>query len=236
MTHLRIPNIGGGAWSELKYDDSKFPTVAALQEAALWKLKDLYAQSVWSWLCDEEKIWPAIAASTLETQLGPVTAIPVALDDREENLLMGPLAAILKNRMDAQILWAEIGVQENYWSAELDMAIAHLSQQQGGFRLALWGTDESVQKAYKEQVVKLTAVGGILQGYRTRVITVFMPRDDPLPYRVSWSTNVIRQLLLVSPTMFKQYPDYIVSHIEWVPGIVSHTVAILDVCRFPLAG
>ena len=99
--------------------------------------------------------------------------------------------------------------------------------------MVLWGTDDSVQKAYKEQVSKLTAVGGILQGYRTRVINVFMPKDDPLPCRVSWSTNVIRQVLLVSPTMFKQYPDYVVSHIEWVPGMVNHIVAIMDVCGFP---
>ena len=176
MNHLKIPNIGGGAWSELKFDDNKFPSLAALQEAPLWKLKDLYSASVWSWLCSNQESWPATSATSLTTQQGDVCRVEVQVGDRAEKLLVGPLGAILNSRTEAHLLWTEVGVQENFWPEELEAAITHLCRQKGGFRVVLWGTADAIAKAQYGPVAKLTSVGGVLQGYRTRFIAAYIPR------------------------------------------------------------
>ena len=91
-----------------------------------------------------------------------------------------------------------------------------------------------MQKACNGPVATPTAVGGLLQGFRSRVIYVFMPKNDPLPFRVYWSTNVNRQILLLCPRMFKQGPDYVISHVGWIPAMVEYVIRLMDMPRFLL--
>ena len=75
--HLTPGKIGGGAWVELKFDDSKFPTWQQLQGAGLWRFPELYKASVWSWLCNDANPWAKASASTLNTQQGNLCTVEV---------------------------------------------------------------------------------------------------------------------------------------------------------------
>ena len=144
---------------------------------------------------------------------------------------MGPVGAILASRTEANLVVAELGVQGNFWSDELAATISHCSNQRGGLRLALWGTAEAVEAAAKGPVTNLIASDGLLPGYKSRIITVNLPQDDPLPFRISWSTSVVRQVLLLSPDMFSSGPDYFVILIGWCPAVINQLVHLLNVYR-----
>ena len=229
--HLTPGKIGGGAWAELKFDENKFPTWQQLQGASLWRCPELYKSSVWSWLCSDNNPWAKATAATLNTQDGSLCTVTVEVGDREEKLLLGPVGAILSSRTEANLVVAELGVHGNFWSEELAATISHCSNQRGGVRLALWGTTESVEAAVKGPVTDLIAADGLLPGYKSRIITVHLPQDDPLPYRISWSTSVVRHVLLLSPDMFSSGPDYITSLIGWCPAVINQLVHLLNVHR-----
>ena len=77
----------------------------------------------------------------------------------------------------------------------------------------------------------MMAVGGPLQGYKTRTITVHLSKDDPLPYRVAHCGNVTRMVLLLSPSGFKKGMDYMVTQGTWSPSLIVHLVGLMDILR-----
>ena len=102
--------------------------------------------------------------------------------------------------------------------------------------MALWGTPEAVAQVTAGPLAKLLAAGGEFQGYKTRIITVHMPfvmNQDSLPGKQTFCQNVTRNVLLVTPTTFRNSMDYIVSHQQWSCSIVLHLIHILDVPSLP---
>ena len=135
---------------------------------------------------------------------------------------------ILASRTEATVILAEVGITESPRTDELSVVVNHCQRQKRGVRLAIWGTPEAINKVHTHVLAELMSVGGPLQGYQTRTIMVFLSKDDPLPFRPTYSTNVTRAVLLVSPNPFKKGPDFMVSQSTWTPSLIVHLVSLLD--------
>jgi hypothetical protein len=232
LADLTMSGLGGGVWANLKVDDSKFPPVEAIKQAKLWKNEDLYKTTVWGWLC-EEAAWPAPASgNTLITDVGEVYSLDVRHGGREEKLLVGGLGPLLVSRTMAAMVVCEI---ESGWPEELAHVINNCHKQRSGVKLAIWGTTDAIDVIVKGPLLALLAPGGQLQGYKTRTLDVYLPRDDPLPGRPSGWTNVRRSVVLVSPGSFRSCPSYVVSHQPWTASLIVHMKNVLDLPRLVLS-
>ena len=138
---------------------------------------------------------------------------------------------ILASRTEATVVLAEVGVAEDPWTAELTAVVTHCHRQKQGLRMAIWGTTEAIHKVNQFLLSGMMAVGGPLQGYKTRTVTVHLSKDDPLPYRVAHCGNVTRMVLLLSPSGFKKGMDYMVTQGSWSPSLIVHLVGLMDILR-----
>ena len=223
-------NLGGGAWNAMKFDETKFPTVDQLKTAQVWKSEEEYKVAVWSWMCDDKDFLTQANANTLNTATGELCIMDVNTGDRTDKMHIGPLGPIMAGRTEAALVVCEVGVVE-FWPGELAAIIHHCYKQRAGMRLAVWGTPDSIDKAVKGPVAELLAAGGELQGYKSRIIDLYMAKDDPLPDKNTWCTNVHSKVLLLSPGGFRNSPSYMVTQWSWTPSLLVHLIHILDVFR-----
>ena len=126
---------------------------------------------------------------------------------------------------------AEVGVADTPWTSELADVVKHCQRQKQGMRMIIWGATEAIQKVHQFLLSEMMTVGGPLQGYKTRLLYLFMSKDDPLPYRAGYSGNVTRSVLLLSPSGFKKGMDYMVTQGTWTPSIIVHLIGLLDIIR-----
>ena len=140
-------------------------------------------------------------------------------------------ALILASRTEATVVLAEVGITDNPWSDELRAVVDHCQRQKQGLRMVIWGTQDAIQKVQHVLLSDLMSVGGLLQGYKTRTIMVHLSKDDPLPFRPGYASNVTRSVLLLSPTGFKKGMDFMVTHLSWSPSLIVHLVSLLDIHR-----
>ena len=136
--------------------------------------------------------------------------------------------------MEATVVLAEVGISDKPWTEDLSDVVKHCQRQKQGMRMIIWGTTEAIQKVNRELLSEMLCVGGPLQGYKTRVISVFLSKDDPLPFRAGYSANVTRSVLLLSPTGFKKGMDYMVTQCSWSPSLIVHLIGLLDITRVNL--
>ena len=231
LADLTLSGLGGGAWANLKADDSKFPPVEALKQAKLWKNENLYKTTVWGWLTEEDDGSAPALASSLTTDQGEVYSLDVRHGGRDEKLLVGGLGPVLVSRTMAAMVFCDVDAG---WPDHLAAAISTCHKQRSGVKLAMWGTPESIDYIIKGPLATLQAPGGQLQGYKSRVLQVFLPHDDPLPGRPTWTTNDHRTVLLVSPQTFRSSPGHMVTQQGWTASLLVHLVHVLDMARLVL--
>ena len=234
MNHLTF-QMSGSQWSHLKHNPDEFPPIESLKKSQLWACEQLYKYSVWSWLTEGGESFTAASAAALQTQQGEVVVVDVSIGNRQEKLMFGGQGPLLNSRSEATLLVADVGgpggTAENpsYWPLELMQAIGYGKKQKFGMRLAIWCSDDDCELIMKGPMTKLLSTD--FRGYKVRVLSVFLPKDEPLAGKTVWNSNVCRKVILVSPTPFKKAWDVVVTHLSWTPTLIGHFVNVMDMLR-----
>jgi hypothetical protein len=95
----------------------------------------------------------------------------------------------------------------------------------------MWGDPAAIKNIRDTQLWKLLEKGGALGGYKTKDITVYLPREHRYGARASGMNNVERIGCIMTPSYIRPGLSYAVSHIEWTPSVAMHLIDHLDLHR-----
>ena len=230
ISHLSLGNPGGGVWSELKSTPGLAPKWAIVKKAQLWVDEDRYKTTVWPWLTGKGEDILSAEATPVMTQQGEVLSVDVELGDRTDRLLCGQIGPILNTRSQVNLVYVEVKTGEVLQGDVLG-AIQVGLKQKTGVRLIYWGSEEAISEQMAGPLGKLLQEGQALYGYKCRKVHIFLPKDDPLGEKEQYNQNVHRVVLLISPPPFRNSMNYVVSHVQWSPTILSHLIKCMDIIR-----
>ena len=172
--------------------------------------------------------WTVETAGKIMNAQGRVEKVQIDVGDKKELFHWGDVAAIMKARRVVDVLWLEFREEAGAVDDDVIAVVSTGARQPGGLRVIAYGPTDVMQKLCEGAMGKLFDAAGPLAGYKVKQLAVFLPKDPLFGDRQPGFLEVMRTVVLISPTTIKPSMQCVRGLIPWSPAVLVYLVALLD--------
>ena len=217
---LRVPNLGGKVWAQLKRGELPLPPWEKICNTKFWVEEE--------WKSKREVLSGQRRAPQVQTEEsfqfdeGTVQQEVLQLPSGEgKKMLWGNLPSVLA-MATINVLWVEADDDEGL-PATVPWAMSQAQAPE--MHVIISGTPTAVEKA-----IEVGSNKGSFNDCTASLVSIYMPDDGALGGRGPLETSVERRALLVTRNDFgnqAEHLQYAVLHTKWCPGLTMYLLELL---------